>query len=94
MGLSAGTYKLYYYAIVEGLYEEITAVVDYACTADQFKTKLSGLPTINNYGPTVSRISLDENKVGTSDPASIAGYRYLITINRYRSETTLPQVKE
>lgn len=59
-------------------------------SAYDFYLGLSGLSNIYDYGPTVTRVLLDVDGAETTDNALKEGYRYTITLNRYRPLTSLP----
>ena len=86
----SGSFSLYYLEKINGEWVKYEAVIDIGATANEFKSDLSGLPNINNYGPAVTLQTLDENGAVTADPAAIKGYEYTILIDRYRPPTDLP----
>ena len=86
----SGSFSLYYLEKINGEWVKYEAVIDIGATANEFKSDLSGLPNINNYGPAVTLQTLDENGAVTADPAAIKGYEYTIVIDRYRPPTDLP----
>ena len=90
----SGSFDLYYLEKVYGEWVKRSATFDIGDTDAEFKSALGGLPNINNYGPTVTRETLDANGDVTADPASIKGYKYTIVIDRYRPPADLPLKNE
>lgn len=87
---ASGNYDLFYY---ESSGAAKIANFPVGCSVDTFIYFLWNLPNIYNYGPTVTRTTLDASGNPTNVAGSIEGYEYTITLNRHRPAASLPNTR-